>query len=508
MSQSLTSKTVQGIKWSTISTILNAVIQIGFSARMARLLDPAAFGIVGMTNLIIGFGAYFAQMGMMQALIQKQELTNEDIRAAFTSYFFLGLFFFGFFWVSAPLMAENIFNTHELIPFIRAAAFGLFLSSLSSTSSSLLRRKLDFKTIAKSETASYILGYIGVGFVCAYNGLGAWSLIFASLSQTFINAVLFNFFARHDMRFLFDWKHYKPLFVYGSQTSFISFLEYICGNLDSFMIGRILGKFQLGIYSRAFYLVYLPTYQLTHSLHKVVFSSYSKLQEELEKLGKVYLSSISLIAAMVFPISLGIMMASREIVLVLLGDQWTASIPILSILCLAIPFSVMSVIPGAICSATANLKRKIILKVSYVSILIALFFLLKGYGLIGFASALAIGECIQTLMYISLVRSILNINFSTMIKAYVPGILNGALVAVSIAIVSLLLKQVNSPLAIIFICQVITGGFMQILLIFFFPHPILKQEIRKLIIKVDLSKINNKLLNRYLTSYVQFIGAE
>ncbi|MES2733228.1 MAG: lipopolysaccharide biosynthesis protein [Bacteroidota bacterium] len=508
MSQSLTSKTVQGIKWSSISTIVNAAIQIGFSAKMARLLDPAAFGIVGMTNLIIGFGAYFAQMGMMQALIQKQELTNEDIRAAFTSYFFLGLLFFGFFWVSAPLLAESIFNTHELIPFLRAAGFGLFLGSLSSTSSSLLRRNLDFKTIAKSETASYVLGYIGVGFVCAYNGLGAWSLILASLSQTLVNAILFNFFVRHDMRFLFAWKHYKPLFVYGSQTSFISFLEYICGNLDSLMIGRILGKFQLGIYSRAFYIVYKPTYDLTHSLHKVVFSSYSKLQDELEKLGKAYLSSIALIATMIFPISLGIMMASREIVLVLLGDQYTDSIPVLSILCLAIPFSVMSVIPAAICSATANLKRKIILKLSYLSILFALFFLLKDYGLKGFASALAIGECIQTLMYISLVRNILNINFGTMVKAYWPGILNGALVALAITIVSSLLRQINSPLVIIFACQILTGGIMQILLMFFFPHPILKQEIRQLLSKFDASKINNKLLNRYLSSYVQFIGAE
>jgi O-antigen/teichoic acid export membrane protein len=508
MSQSLTSKTVQGVKWSTASTFINAAIQIGYSAAMARLLDPSAFGLVGMSDMVIRFGAYFAQMGMMQALIQKKDLTNEDIRAAFTSYFVLGLFFVGFFWVTAPFAAASIFNTQEIVSYLRASAFGLFLGGLSSTAASLLRRNLDFKTVAKVETSSYILGYVVIGLSCALSGLGAWSIVYAALSQNLINAILFNWFVRHDMRFLFAWKHYKPLFLYGSQTSFISFLEYICASMDTLLIGRMLGKFKLGIYNRAFYLVYLPTYQLTHSLSKVVFSSYSKLQSELEKLGKAYLSSIVLIAAMVLPISLGIMAASQEIVLVLLGKQWTESIPVLSILCLAIPFNVISTIPATICSATAQLKSKLILKLIYASILVSLFFLLRGYGLLGFASAVAIGEGIQTIMYMFLMNRILNLGFGSLFKVYLPGLMNGIVIAIAITLVSLVLRRADCPLLLTFLCQGLTGGIMQIVLMFFFPHPILKAEIQKLITKIDLSKINNKLLNRYMSSYVDFIGAK
>jgi len=508
MGQSLTSKTVQGVKWSTASTIINAGIQIGYSATMARLLDPAAFGLVGMSDMVIRFGAYFAQMGMMQALIQKKELTNEDIRAAFTSYFVLGLLFFGLFWITAPLAAAGIFNTQEIVPYLRASAFGLFLGGLSSTAASLLRRNLDFKTVAKVETTSYLLGYVAIGLTCAYSGLGAWSIVFAALSQNLLNAILFNGFVRHDVRFLFAWKHYKSLFLYGSQTSFISFLEYICASMDTLLIGRMLGKFKLGIYNRAFFLVYLPTYQLTHSLSKVVFSSYSKLQSELEKLGKAYLSSIVLIAAMVLPISLGIMAASREIVLVLLGKQWAESIPVLSILCLAIPFNVISTIPATICSATAQLKSKLILQVIYASTLVLLFFLLRGYGLVGFATAVAIGESIKTLMYIGLMKRILNLRLATLFKGYLPGLMNGILIAIAISVVSMVLRQVDCPLLLLFLAQMMTGGIVQILLVFFFPHPILKWEIQKLITKIDFSKINNKVLSRYMASYVDFIGAK
>ncbi|MBC7920085.1 MAG: lipopolysaccharide biosynthesis protein [Ferruginibacter sp.] len=501
MGQSLTSKTVQGVKWSTASTIANAVIQLGYSATMARLLEPGAYGLVSMSDQIIRFGAYFAQMGLMHALIQKKELANEDIRASFTASFGLGLLFTAFFWLVAPLAADAVFGNPQVVPILRASAFTLLFNGLAATAAGLLRRRLDFKRVAAVETASYVVGYAGVGLTCAFNGLGVWSIVYAALSQSLINALLFNFVARHDLRLLFDWQYYRPLVRYGSQSSLISFTEYFCNSFDILLIGRLLGQYPLGIYNRAFYLVYLPTYQLTHSLSKVMFSSYSQLQAQLDKLGKAYLSSIVLIAAMVLPISLGIMAASREMVLVLLGDQWTESIPVLGILCVAVPFNVLSTIPAAVCSATAHLKSKLLLKLGYVLILGGLFFLLKGYGLTGFATAVAIGEIIQTLMYGYLMHRILSIGFGSLLKGYLPGLLNGLVVAGVIFAVGTGLRSVNSPVALVFAAEVLAGGLAQTLLIFFLPHPILKVEIQKLMAKLDFSRIKNGLVNRYLGAY-------
>src|SRR6476469_2645033 len=92
---SLTMTTVQGVKWSTAATILTAIMQVGYTAVMARLLTPAAFGVVALANVVLRFGGYFAQMGMEQAIIQKQELTPEDVRAAFTASVLLGVVFGG-----------------------------------------------------------------------------------------------------------------------------------------------------------------------------------------------------------------------------------------------------------------------------------------------------------------------------------------------------------------------------------------------------------------------------
>ena len=92
MSENLTYRTVHGIKWNYFSTLITAILQIGYTAIMARLLAPAAFGLIAMAGLILRFGSYFAQMGIERALIQKKEINEEDIRSSFTISLFLGIY--------------------------------------------------------------------------------------------------------------------------------------------------------------------------------------------------------------------------------------------------------------------------------------------------------------------------------------------------------------------------------------------------------------------------------
>ncbi len=81
----LTSKTVYGMKWSLVAQVLNVATTVVTTAVLARLLDPATWGLVSMALVILRFGQYFARMGVGSALVQKPELTDEDIRAGFVS---------------------------------------------------------------------------------------------------------------------------------------------------------------------------------------------------------------------------------------------------------------------------------------------------------------------------------------------------------------------------------------------------------------------------------------
>ena len=94
MVKNLTARTIHGLKLSYLGTVVKTILQIGVAAIMARLLDPAAFGLIAMVGVILRFGQYFAQMGVGSALIQKKQISDEDVRASFTSAFLLGILFY------------------------------------------------------------------------------------------------------------------------------------------------------------------------------------------------------------------------------------------------------------------------------------------------------------------------------------------------------------------------------------------------------------------------------
>lgn len=503
MSQSLTAKTLNGVKWTSIATVSNSVMQIGYSAVMARLLGPTEFGLVAMSAVILRFGGYFANMGMAQAIIQKKDLSTEDIRAAFTSGLLLGGFFFALIWVLAPF-SILVFDNAKVIEVVRIMAVSFLIGGFASTSNSLLRRQMEFKVLSIAETCSYIVAYLGIGIVLAYVGFGVWSLVLATLSQSIIMAIISYSYVRHNIQLLFSWQQYKPLFAYGSKMSFISFLEFLYSNMDTLLIGHFLGSSKLGIYNRAYNLIYLPLYFLTTSLAKVIFPSFSKIQLDREKLTSIYLSSITIIATVLIPASVGVIISGRELVLILLGDKWTESIPILQIICIAIPLSLITMFAGIVCDATASLKKKIILNVIYIQIILVLFYFLRDYGLKGFASAIATGEVIKTFMYMYLMRQILLVNYKQLFGSYIPGIINGVVVGGILYLVTSSLRSAESPLWLIFSCQVITGALLLLLLILIIPHPVLKQEIASLLIKFNLT--NSKYYERVILPYLTFLN--
>lgn len=497
MNENLTVKTIHGLKWSYFSTIINAVLQIGFTAIMARILEPAAFGLIAMAGVILRFGGYFAQMGVGQALIQKAELTQDEIRAAFTSSALLGLVFSLLTYLIAPL-GLYVFNAPEVVPVIRWMGFSFLLTGLSTTATSLLRRKLDFRSLAIIEIVSYVLGYGLIGVIFAFLGFGVWSLVIAALNQSTLAVVLSYLFARHKLLLIFEWKFYKPLYSFGSRVSVISFLEFIGSNLDTIVIGRFLGATPLGIYNRAFMLVNLPMQYVTTSFSKVLLPSFSRIQKEIPRIRKAYLSSIMLVGCLLIPTCVGIMVASREIVLLVLGDKWISAIPVLSILALATPLNLLSHLGGVACEATATLNIKFCIQIAYIVILGTLFYFLRGLGIIGIATAVGIGEFIRHVGYIFVMKRIFQINGRKMFRSYQPGLFSSLVVGISVYSIALLLRQANWPIWLTFSVEFIMAVTVLFSILFLTTNDV-RKELQERLYNSGIVENGKAMTNRILT---------
>jgi O-antigen/teichoic acid export membrane protein len=469
MAKNLTHKTFHSIKWTASSTFSQIAIQLGYSTVMARLLPPSAFGIVAMTAIVLNFASFFAKMGLSQAIIQKQNLTKEEIRAAFTAGTFLGVFFYALIFSLSPFAVYIFPDVPEVVPVLRLSALSMVISGLFSTSSALLSKQLKFRQISIRNILSYIISYPVIGLILAALGFGYWSIVIASLSQALINGVASFWIARHSVLFVFKWEHYKSLFSYGSKMSLLTFIDFIGTVLGEIVIGRLLGKVKLGIYDRSKFLVELPASNIGRLISGVLFPVISSINQDKEKLRKQYYLVITFISFLIGSMSLGMMVASEPLVYVMLGNQWEAAIIIVTILSLTAPVRILLVFTGTFIDASNLLMKRFFADSVFLVTLATSFWFVQSYGVEGFAWVIVANLVFKLVLYTAIIKKHLNLSGLKIVKLYLLNLPSFAITMGMIKATLLSLSSFEIPYLPLLIICIASGGIG--LMIGFIVHP-------------------------------------
>lgn len=495
----LLAKTLSGMRWSTLAIVINVSFNLGYTAVMARVLLPSAFGLVAMAQISIRFLSYFAQMGVSPALIQKPELSERDISAALTLSVIVNAALFIALWILAPL-AGSFFKNFEVIPILRGLSVALLFSGFSIVSISLMRRQFMFKKIAAVEILSYILGYGVVGIGSALYGLGVWSIVFAVIGQQAITLIGSYAFIRHSLRLVFSWNDMRHFLHYGSKYSIISILEYIGSNVDSVLIGRWYGEIALGFYNRAQMLVTLPMHHIDGAVTKVLLPVLSSAQEDKQKLSRAYLAGWLLLGSLAASISLALVPAASDAVHLLLGPQWKAAIPIVEIAAFGVPFVYLTRLSGTLCDAQGILWPKLIIQcVTLVALGVAIY-IFHSDGATGFALSMVIAETLRSTLYVGLHFWYLPLILADFVKVNVAIVLISALSMLSVWEVVHIVHVYAFPIWIRLILEISTGA-----IVFVFSFCITWLWLRRIQTFISL-KNNFPLLDRFDRIYSALIG--
>lgn len=453
----LTARTLVGLRWTYIATFSSFALQLIYQAAINRMLLPAAFGLMQIAGLTMQFSRYFAAMGVGQAIIQKRDLEPIDVRVAFTSSVLLGGLFSTAIWISAPIIGD-FFNEPSSVSIVRTMGLSLIITSLGVTAQNILRREMRFYDLALRDTISYILGYLVVGLSCAYLGAGVWSLVAASLTAVGMGSLLAYRAVRHSIVPSLARHSLAGLYGFGSRVSLISFMEFLGSNLDTIAVGRYASTNLLGQYGKAYYLTNLPTSRLTSGLSDVLFPSFSKLQDEVDRTRRAYISAITVGAFIMLPVCTGIAVAYREIGAAILGDNFDQAIAVLPILAIAAGFSVLSKFAGVLALARAELNRKALLQGTYIAAFACFLFLARGRGLWAYATALAAGEMVRHVLYIFLLPRLIELRRLAALRCYVPGVVAGLVVGIGILLAKMAGEAAGAPLLVTLALEGLAGA--------------------------------------------------
>lgn len=333
MSDSLKSKTVKGVVWSSIERFSTQGVQFLIMIIMARLLTPKDYGLIGMLAIFLAVAQSLIDSGFSQALIRKQDRTDVDNSTVFYFNIVVSSALYLILFIAAPFVAD-FYNQPELTSVMRVVCLGVILNSLAVVQRALLTVRIDFKTQAKASlSAAVISGCIGI--VLAYCGFGVWSLVVQQLLNLSVNTLLLWIFSKWRPIAVFSWKSFHELFAFGSKLLASGLLDTLYRNIYPIVIGKLFSASSLGHYTRAQQFSEFPSSNVTGIIQRVTYPILCGIQDETERLETVYRKFLKLSAFIIFPLMIGMSAVARPFIDIVLGTQWGFCGQLLQIICFA-----------------------------------------------------------------------------------------------------------------------------------------------------------------------------
>jgi O-antigen/teichoic acid export membrane protein len=328
---SKTSSIFSSIKWTGVSQVGRQVIQYATFIFLARALSSVEFGIVAMAMVVTGFLDIFKDLGTSSAIIQRPEISARLLSSLFWINVVVGGIAAALVFVLAPV-AGWYYHEPRVIPVLRVLSLSFLISCVSIMHKALLTRRLGFKALAKIELAAPIAGSV-VALVCAYNGCGAWSLVWQTLANATVGSLGLWLSSGWRPSFAFGWPEVRTVSWYSLNLTGYSVFNYFCRNADTFIIGRFLGAELLGFYTLAYKIMLYPIGAVSGVFGRVLFPFFSRLQNDLEAFRTTYLNVVVGIGSVTFPLMIGLWLLAKPFVLVVLGPKWSPVALQLLILC-------------------------------------------------------------------------------------------------------------------------------------------------------------------------------
>ncbi|CAH7487619.1 Polysaccharide transporter [Vibrio chagasii] len=334
----LKQKTLNGVKWTGLSSIIIALLQLAQVSILARYLAPSDFGLMAIVSVVIGFSALFMDMGISSAIIHKQDITKNQLSSLYWLNIFSGMALFIIVYLSASLIA-NYYNEIRIVPLIKILAITFLISAVGNQYRILNQKELRFNRLAKVEILSTLAGFI-VAVLCAINNYGVHSLIYGTLTNVSLSNIIFILLGLKEHKPNLCYKHseIENLISFGFFQMGEKSINYFNSQFDVILIGKLLGTEALGVYNIAKTLVMKPAQIINPIITKVTFPIMSTVQNDTKKLKSIYLKTINYLCSVNFPVYIAMVVLAEPLVLIFFGDNWTRSAIIMQILAIYFMF--------------------------------------------------------------------------------------------------------------------------------------------------------------------------
>lgn len=361
---------------------------------LARMLTPVDFGLAALALSMVMFFTMIGDAGLGRSLVRVDANDTEAWSSAFWASVLLMTALSGlFFLISWP--AAAFFNEPRLVPIMMVLSLAPLLMGLAEIPAASLLQKEKFQWLAGAEFAAAIAGIV-VALVIAFQGGGAWALVWQHLTQRIVKGVVVQLASRLYPRLVLNVGKLKEHMRFMLDTAAWSMTMFVNRQADTLVVGKFLGAATLGLYNVAVRIMQLPVSILGGSLHSAVYPRFVQLREDNKALRELVLFTTMAQAVFVFPPIAAVAAASHAFFTLLLSERWQASGEIFTLLAGAGAIQTIVAINGSLLQAIGRTGARLRLTVEYAILWTISALATAPFGI----HAVALGCTVTTLLYL------------------------------------------------------------------------------------------------------------
>lgn len=388
----IVNRSIHGIFALVSRTLFIQIIGFVVNFLLTVYLSPSVFGVYFVVTAVIAFLAYFSDIGLAAALIQKKEkLTREDLTTTFTIQQVLVASACIVAFALSPLLSHFYRLDQDGYYLLLSLVFAFFLSSLKTIPSILLERDLRFEKLVIPQIVE-TLAFNLVALFCAIKGFGVTSFTLAVLARGVSGLIAIYIISPWKISFGFSLSTAKKLLSYGIPFQANSFLALIKDDLLIAYAGKVLPLAQVGYIGFAQKWAYAPLRLISDNIIRIAFPSFSRLQHDASHLGKALEKALFGLGFLIFPSLVGlVMLAPTFIMIIPKYHKWEPALLSLALFGLNAALSAVSLPLTNLLNAIGKIKTTLYLMIFWTILTWVLAPLaMYKYGFNGFAGTSAV----------------------------------------------------------------------------------------------------------------------
>lgn len=363
---------VSGLMWQFANRFGSNGIQFLIYLILARLLQPQDFGIMAIVGVFINFSNLLVNSGLGTGLVQSKNADEIDYSSVLYVSVIIAFIFYVIIFLTAPYIAEY-YHQEAIVGILRIYSISIILFAINGVQTSILLRKLEFKNIFILSIIPVLISGI-ISLLLAFLGFGVYALIANSISSGFISIVLYSIILKWIPKRVFSISRIKDLFTFSYKMLLGNLIEEIYKSIYPLIIGKVFSTKSLGFFTFGRQIPSLLTATINASVTTVVFSLYSRNQDDIYRIKIMVRQSITLGNFFIFPIMIGIAALSEQLVPLLFTEKWLPGVPYLQFFCIIYGLSHLDTYNfhaiSAIGKSSVFLKYQVIKKILGVVILL------------------------------------------------------------------------------------------------------------------------------------------